>query len=103
MYHQNNFSPILPNNQIFTQGYFNEITAFVNAIEKGENNILTDIAELKDTYEIINLSELKNKVGSKLHNSTDITERHRLLRAIEIEIFTQEKMRGKMPRTVTAL
>lgn len=53
LYHQNNFSPILPNNQIFTQGYFNEITAFVNAIEKGENNILTDIAELKDTYEII--------------------------------------------------
>lgn len=53
LYHQNNFSPILPNNQIFTQGYFNEITAFVNAIEKGENNILTDIAELRDTYEII--------------------------------------------------
>ena len=37
------------------------------------------------------LSELKNKSGSKLHNSTDITERHRLLRAIEIEVFTQEK------------
>lgn len=53
LYHQNNFSPILPNNQIFTQGYFNEITAFVNAIEKGENNILTDIAALRDTYEII--------------------------------------------------
>ena len=37
------------------------------------------------------LSELKIKSGSKLHNSTDITERHRLLRAIEIEVFTQEK------------
>lgn len=53
LYHQNNFSPILPNNQIFTQGYFNEVTAFVNAIEKRENNILTDITELRDTYEII--------------------------------------------------
>lgn len=37
------------------------------------------------------LSELKIKSGNKLHNSTDITERHRLLRAIEIEVFTQEK------------
>ena len=35
--------------------------------------------------------EMLDKAGSKLHNSTDITERHRLLRAIEIEVFIQEK------------
>ncbi len=35
------------------------------------------------------LIELKAKVGKTVHNDTDLTEHHRLLRAIEIETFEQ--------------
>lgn len=36
LFSRNNFVPTIPNNQIYTQGYFNEIKYFVDAIE---NNI----------------------------------------------------------------
>ena len=44
---------------------------------------------------------LRNVKGGKLHNSTDLTERHRLLRAIEIAVFSTENsgtvLKGDMP------
>lgn len=53
LYQRNNFAPILVNNQIYSQGYFNEIEAFVSAIEHGQSNIVADLAALRPTYETL--------------------------------------------------
>ena len=53
LFHRNNFTPTLFNNQIYTQGYFNEITNFINAVEDLENQIPTSFKDVRDTYEII--------------------------------------------------
>ena len=50
---RNNFTPILFNNQIYTQGYFNEITNYINAVEGLGNQIPTSFENVRDTYEII--------------------------------------------------
>ena len=53
LFQRNNFTPILVNNQIHSQGYFNEITNFVNAVEGLGNKISTSFRNVRDTYEII--------------------------------------------------
>ena len=50
---RNNFTPILANNQIYSQGYFNEIEAFVNAVEGRNHAITTDIKTIRETYQLI--------------------------------------------------
>lgn len=50
---RNNFVPTLANNQIHTQGYFSEIKAFVDAVEGKRYDIRSSLAELKDTYRIL--------------------------------------------------
>ena len=50
---RNNFAPILENNQIHSQGYSNEITTFIDAIESKDNKNLTSFINVRDTYEII--------------------------------------------------
>ncbi|MBQ4484571.1 MAG: Gfo/Idh/MocA family oxidoreductase [Prevotella sp.] len=51
---RNNFNPILPNNQIYSQGYFNEMEAFVNAVEGRNHTIATDIKTIRESYQLIN-------------------------------------------------
>ena len=51
LYAQNNFTPTLPNNQIYSQGFFNEIQAFVSSVERGRPCVLSDISTVKPTYE----------------------------------------------------
>ena len=53
LYARNNFTPILPDNQIFSQGYYNEIQSFITSIEQGHSSILTDLASIKPTYEVL--------------------------------------------------
>jgi len=53
LYQCNYFTPILINNQIYIQGYFNEITNFINAVEGLENQLSTSFKEVRDVYEII--------------------------------------------------
>ena len=53
LYQRNNFTPTLLNNQIYTQGYFNEITNFINFVEGLDNHIPTSFKDVRDTYEII--------------------------------------------------
>ena len=53
LYARNNFTPIFPNNQIYSQGYYSEIQSFITSIEHGHSSILTDIASIKPTYEIL--------------------------------------------------
>ena len=51
---RNNFIPILLNNQIYSQGYFNEMEAFVNAVEGSHHTIVTDIKTIRETYQLMN-------------------------------------------------
>ena len=53
LYARNNVTPTLPNNQIYSQGYFNEIHSFIASVEHGHSNTLTDIITIKPTYEIL--------------------------------------------------
>ncbi|MBQ2200892.1 MAG: Gfo/Idh/MocA family oxidoreductase [Bacteroidaceae bacterium] len=50
---RNNFNAILTNNQIYTNGYFNEIVAFTNGVEGKKTKNLTSLDSVRDTYEII--------------------------------------------------
>ena len=51
---RNNFTPISANNQIYSQGYFNEIDNFVDAAEGRNHVIPTDIMTIRETYQLIN-------------------------------------------------
>ena len=56
---RNNFTPILSNNQVYTQGYFNCISAFVNAIEGNSTINLTSLSDIRNTYTI--MEQLQNE------------------------------------------
>ena len=53
LYARSNFTPIFPNNQIYSQGYYSEIQSFITSIEHGHSSILTDITTIKPTYEVL--------------------------------------------------
>ena len=53
LYQRNHFTPILANNPIFSQGYFNEIAHFVEAVESHGTHITTKFKDVRDTYETI--------------------------------------------------
>ncbi|MBQ6186701.1 MAG: Gfo/Idh/MocA family oxidoreductase [Prevotella sp.] len=59
---RNNFTPILANNQVYTQGYHSEIAAFVEAIEDRYSDILTPLSSLKTIYETI--LKIQTVIGS---------------------------------------
>ena len=59
LYIRNNFAPILTNNQVYSQGYFNEISAFVNSVEDRTDKVLTSLQTVRDTYQLI--STIKNR------------------------------------------
>lgn len=52
LYGRNNFVPSLVNNQIYSQGYFNEIRAFLNANERDGGN-RSAISDMFATYHLI--------------------------------------------------
>lgn len=43
LYQRNGFTPILPNNPIYSQGYFGEIQTFVDAVENHDTEILSSL------------------------------------------------------------
>ena len=53
LYARNNLIPTLPNNQIYSQGYFCEIQAFISSIEHSHSCVLSDISSVKPTYETL--------------------------------------------------
>ncbi|MBR2456037.1 MAG: Gfo/Idh/MocA family oxidoreductase [Bacteroidaceae bacterium] len=78
LYARNNFTPTLLNNQIYLQGYYNEILSFITSVEHEHSSALTDIATVKPTYEILMGIEsfLKNPMeihieGNLQHNRYD--------------------------------
>ena len=60
LYNRNNFNPTLLNNQIHSQGYFNEILTFIDAVEEHTISVTTSLETIKDTYSLIE-SLLSNK------------------------------------------
>ena len=70
--------------------YLDAIIRGYNLVKVPTNEALrTELAGKAMEELTIVLEQLKAKSNAKLHNDTDITERHRLLRAIEIEAFNQ--------------
>ncbi len=53
LYRHDGFSPILAGNSIYTQGFLQEVTAFVNAVEGKRANILTDLQSIEPTLQLI--------------------------------------------------
>ena len=53
LYDRSDFAPTLLNNQIYSQGYFHEVQAFVSAVEGHCNNILTSMDSVKNVYETL--------------------------------------------------
>jgi virulence factor len=61
LYCRNNFIPTLPNNQIYSQGYFHELQAFVDAVEGYRDFTLTDLKSVRTVYETIVRIQASNK------------------------------------------
>lgn len=53
LYHHDNFSPILANNSIYNQGFFQEVSTFINAVEGKKANVLTDLQSVEPTLKLI--------------------------------------------------
>lgn len=53
LYASNDFAPILTNNRVYSQGYFNEISAFVESVEDRADNVLTSLQSVRDTYQLL--------------------------------------------------
>lgn len=53
LYAHNNFTPTLPNNQVYSQGYFSELKAFTDAVEGRQRQVFTDLSSVRAVYEIM--------------------------------------------------
>ena len=65
LYARNNFTPTLPNNQIYSQGYFNELQAFIDAVENSQIHVLTDLQSVKTVYEVITEIQETKRINPK--------------------------------------
>ena len=52
-YQRNNFTPVLENNQVYTQGYYSEIEAFISQVEKRKAEVTTGLMSVRSTYELL--------------------------------------------------
>ena len=53
LFRHNSFSPTIANNSIYTQGFFQEVSTFVNAVEGKKANVLTDLQSIEPTLKLI--------------------------------------------------
>ena len=53
LFARNAFVPTLANNQIYTQGYYSEIKAFVDAVEGHKATLVSDLCSLGETYHLM--------------------------------------------------
>ena len=53
LYARNNFTPTLPNNQVYSQGYFGEVQTFVEAVEGRKADVASSLEAIRDTYWLI--------------------------------------------------
>lgn len=53
LFEQNSFSPVLTQNQVYTQGFFDEVRNFALRVEGGKADALSDLTTLRDTYQLL--------------------------------------------------
>lgn len=53
LYNANTFLPTFTNNQIVSQGYFNEINTFIHLCENRKSQNLSDLADIKHSIDLI--------------------------------------------------
>ena len=53
LYRHDSFSPTIANNSVYTQGFFQEVSTFVNAVEGKKANVLTDLQSVEPTLILI--------------------------------------------------
>ena len=53
LYRHDDFSPTLVGNSIYSQGFLQEITTFINAIECKRTDVLTDLQSIESTLKLI--------------------------------------------------
>lgn len=53
LYSHDGFSPTIANNSIYTQGFFQEVSTFVNAVEGKKVNVLTNLQSVESTLKLI--------------------------------------------------
>ncbi|MBR5169315.1 MAG: Gfo/Idh/MocA family oxidoreductase [Muribaculaceae bacterium] len=53
LYRHDSFSPTIAQNSIYMQGFFQEISTFVNAVEGKKTNVLTDLQSVEPTLNLI--------------------------------------------------
>ena len=64
LFKHNNFTPILENNQVYSQGYYSEIEAFISQTEKGKSKVTTGIMSVRGTYELLQALQSGNANGN---------------------------------------
>ncbi|MBP3826435.1 MAG: Gfo/Idh/MocA family oxidoreductase [Prevotella sp.] len=57
LYQCNSFTPILANNPIYSQGYFNELAVFVDSVEHDNGYTASSLETIKDTYRLMDRLE----------------------------------------------
>ena len=65
LYARNNFTPLLPDNQLYSQGYFNEIQAFIDAVESCQFHLLANLQSVRTVYEVISEIQESKRVIPK--------------------------------------
>ena len=53
LYQNNHFIPILSTNQIYSQGFYNELANFVEAVEHHDSHVISTLETIKDTYRLM--------------------------------------------------
>ena len=74
LYQRNKFTPILANNQVYTQGYYSEIEAFISQAESGKSEITTSIMTVRGTYELLKALQSTDNTPSEHPNNISTQE-----------------------------
>lgn len=53
LYRHDSFSPTIANNSVYTQGFFQEVSTFVNAVEGKRAHVPTDLQSIEPTLKLI--------------------------------------------------
>jgi len=53
LYQNNSFTSILSANQVYSQGYYNELATFVEAVEHHDSHVISTLETIKDTYRLM--------------------------------------------------
>ena len=69
LFQRNNFTPILANNQVYTQGYYSEIEAFISQVEKGKAEVTTGLMSVRGTYELLQALQSIDSTPLEHHNN----------------------------------